>query len=542
MGSNSKDNSNLNERLSFIGLDPKARDTLRGLRPLIAKAIGPALTVFYDKVRNQPETRRFFSDDRHMAAAKGRQEEHWEIIASADYGEDYARRVRTIGETHARLGLEPRWYIGGYAIAAEQLIHSVVSEEWPSRLSLTKGRPREMAEAVSVLVKAVMLDMDLSIATYLESLEDRRRQSDEARKLAEANQAAALSALTGALEQLAAGDLTVRIDAALSAEFDDLKANFNATATKLRLAMSGVRDNASMISAGTREISTAADDLSRRTEQQAASLEETAAAVEEITTTVQKAAQGASHAQDVVTVATGDATKASDIVRKAVTAMGSIEKSSQQISQIIGVIDEIAFQTNLLALNAGVEAARAGDAGRGFAVVASEVRALAQRSAEAAKEIKELITASTSHVEEGVSLVGETGKALERIVAQVLDINNVVTAIAAGAKEQAIGLQQVNTAVSQMDQTTQQNAAMVEQTTAASHSLSEKTSELDRLIGSFNIGEPADERRPASLPRRPAKASPSARPSGARAGATATGQAQARKINPEPDAQDWKDF
>ena len=186
--------------------------------------------------------------------------------------------------------------------------------------------------------------------------------------------------------------------------------------------------------------------------------------------------------------------------------MNGIDQSSREISQIIGVIDEIAFQTNLLALNAGVEAARAGDAGRGFAVVASEVRALAQRSAEAAKEIKGLISTSTGQVDRGVDLVVETGKALQRIVAQVAEINGVVAAIAAGAKEQATGLHEVNTAVNQMDQMTQQNAAMVEETTAAAQSLAGETRDLEDLVARFEIGEQA-----ATAPARAAGGATSAR-------------------------------
>ena len=182
-----------------------------------------------------------------------------------------------------------------------------------------------------------------------------------------------------------------------------------------------------------------------------------------------------------------DAKKGAVVVRQAVEAMDAIAKSSQQISQIIGVIDEIAFQTNLLALNAGVEAARAGEAGRGFAVVASEVRALAQRSADAAREIKGLISTSTTQVNRGVSLVAETGKSLERIVAQVADVNEVIAEIASGAKEQSIALAEVNTAIGQMDQVTQQNATMVEETTAASHSLSQETEQLADLIGQFRV-------------------------------------------------------
>jgi methyl-accepting chemotaxis protein len=261
---------------------------------------------------------------------------------------------------------------------------------------------------------------------------------------------------------------------------------------KLQTAMTVIAANALGIRGGGEEISAAADDLSRRTEQQAASLEETAAALDEITATVKKTADGAKAANAVVAAAKGDAEHSGDVVRKAVEAMSAIERSSSQISQIIGVIDEIAFQTNLLALNAGVEAARAGDAGRGFAVVASEVRALAQRSATAAKEIKALISASGQQVAAGVDLVGETGKSLDRIVKQVAEISAVVTEISASAQEQSVGLAQVNTAINQMDQVTQQNAAMVEQSTAASHALSQEAEELARLVAAFKVGRLAE--------------------------------------------------
>ncbi len=208
---------------------------------------------------------------------------------------------------------------------------------------------------------------------------------------------------------------------------------------------------------------------------------------------MKKSAEGTSHARQVVAAADEDAKQSAVVVRQAVDAMSAIAKSSQQISQIIGVIDEIAFQTNLLALNAGVEAARAGDAGRGFAVVASEVRALAQRSAEAAKEIKALISDSAGQVDVGVKLVAETGRSLERIMAQVTEINAVVGDIAAGAHEQSTALQEINSAIEQMNLVTQQNAAMVEQSTAAGHSLSQEASKLSQLIGQFQVGRSASD-------------------------------------------------
>jgi methyl-accepting chemotaxis protein len=316
-----------------------------------------------------------------------------------------------------------------------------------------------------------------------------------------------LTQIGAGLARLADNDLEQKIETAFKPTFEKLRVDFNLAHENLRAALVQVAESADVIQSGSREIASASDDLSRRTEQQAASLEQTAAALDEITATVKKSSDGATHARQVVAAADDDARKSAVVVRQAVSAMDAIAKSAQQISQIIGVIDEIAFQTNLLALNAGVEAARAGDAGRGFAVVASEVRALAQRSAEAAKEIKGLISASTAQVDAGVKLVAETGKSLERIMAQVGEINTVVGEIAAGAREQATGLQEVNTAINQMDQATQQNAAMVEETTAATRSLSQETEQLSGLIGRFRIGRASAD---GSLRRQLRKAAPHA--------------------------------
>jgi methyl-accepting chemotaxis protein len=323
--------------------------------------------------------------------------------------------------------------------------------------------------------------------------ETERGAADEERRRGETEQTAVVSALAHSLARIAQGDLTARIETEFKGRYQQIKADFNAAIDRLKNTMLTIAHSTDTIQSGTREISSASDDLARRTEQQAASLQETAAALDEITATVKQSAEGASHARQVVVAADDDAKKSAVVVRKAVEAMDAIAKSAQQISQIIGVIDEIAFQTNLLALNAGVEAARAGDAGRGFAVVASEVRALAQRSADAAKQIKGLISTSTTQVGQGVKLVAETGKSLERIMAQVAEINNAVGEIAAGARQQAIGLQEVNGAINQMDQVTQQNAAMVEQSTAASHWLSQETAQLSDLVGQFQVGRAEDD-------------------------------------------------
>ncbi len=303
------------------------------------------------------------------------------------------------------------------------------------------------------------------------------------------NRVYAVTEIGDALTALAEGNLERRIDQAFTPELDKLRTDFNQAVNKLQEAMQAIASNTQGVRSGASQITQASDDLSRRTEQQAASLEQTAAALDQITVTVRKTAEGAVGARKVVADAKQDAERSGQTVREAVEAMNGIEKSSKEISNIIGVIDEIAFQTNLLALNAGVEAARAGDAGRGFAVVASEVRALAQRSADAAKEIKTLISASGRQVETGVKLVGETGQSLTRIIDRVSELNGVVGEIAASAQDQATSLHEVNAAINQMDQTTQQNAAMVEQSTAASHSLAGEAEELSNLVGQFAIGE-----------------------------------------------------
>mgnify|MGYP001793898053 CR=1 FL=1 len=316
-----------------------------------------------------------------------------------------------------------------------------------------------------------------------------RRAVEEERKAHAAEQEQVVQTLADGLQKLSVGNLTANIEQEFPGEYKQLRMDFNAAVTQLRDVMSTVVNNANGIERGVNEISQAADDLSKRTENQAASLEETAAALNQATTAVNETAGAAKHAYDIVGNARNEATESGEIVREAVSAMSEIERSSGEINQIISVIDEIAFQTNLLALNAGVEAARAGEAGRGFAVVASEVRALAQRSSDAAKEIKQLISASTQHVDSGVDLVGKAGSALGNIVERVAEVSQLVSNIASSAEEQSRGLGEINSAVNQMDQVTQQNAAMVEQSTAASHALKQEANELIRMVSHFSTGD-----------------------------------------------------
>ncbi|WP_312406702.1 PAS domain-containing methyl-accepting chemotaxis protein [Rhizobium sp.] len=304
--------------------------------------------------------------------------------------------------------------------------------------------------------------------------------------------------LASCLTNMADGDLSQTIDTPFIASLEKLRVDFNIASAKLREAMATVADNARAIASSSNEVRVAADDLAQRTERQAASVEETAAALEEITTTVKDSSKRAEESGALVNRAKADAERSGEIVREAIKAMDSIDNSSREISNIIGVIDEIAFQTNLLAPNAGVEAARAGEAGKGFAVVAQEVRELAQRSAGAAKEIKALITTSGNHVASGVELVSKAGTALQEIGGQVHQINSDILAIIDASREQSLALGNINHAINEVDQGTQQNAAMVEQQTAASRSLAHESQALFSLLEQFRFGQASAHSAPSA--------------------------------------------
>jgi len=473
-----------------------------------------ALDRFYARVGTRPETSKHFASPSAMGAAKGKQFDHWRHLFSNKPGPEYFARANTIGLVHARIGLEPRWYVGAYASIVAEVLSGLIGSSFG--IALDGGRT---ARAASTLVKMAMLDMTVALTSYFHAEEERRQQ--------------VIEQLGSVLARMAEGDFTAELGS-LPREYARIEADFAHMRERITEVLAEVATVSESIRTGGAEIQDASDDLARRTESQAATLEETAASLDVLTAGISRGAEEAAGASSAVVQSRDEAIEGATIVVEAVAAMDDIQKSASQIGKIVDVIDGIAFQTNLLALNAGVEAARAGDAGKGFAVVATEVRALAQRSADAARDIKLLIGDSTEQVSRGAALVRRSGAAFDTIVARVHEVANLVGSISERASEQSNGLTQVNGAVHQMDLVTQQNAAMVEEATAASRSLAAEATRLAELVGSFKL-QGSD--RPAPVATQPISLS---RPrGGVRRGPASVGATALQRVSPDPI---WSEF
>ncbi|MCJ1959123.1 globin-coupled sensor protein [Novosphingobium mangrovi (ex Hu et al. 2023)] len=512
----------ISERLEMFALTETDNSRFGGIARLISRA-GPAvLDKFYALVRADRRRAAFFKSQSVMDHARAKQLDHWVDLFSGRIDNAYMARAERIGHVHARIGLPPTFYVGAYA----QILADVIERDMTGGLAgpLMKGR----AKRLGTLVKVALMDMDIAISSYLEA-QDHSRETT-------------LSSLSTALETVAQGDLTTQLEA-LPAGFEQIQSDFAAMCDCIAQTLGAVAASSEQIRVGASEIRAASDDLSQRTESQAAALEESAAALDQLTSGVQTSAQGAGEVNRSVSEAEAEAREGGQVVEEAVEAMDGIQKSAQEIGAFVNVIDSIAFQTNLLALNAGVEAARAGDAGKGFAVVANEVRALAQRSAEAAQNIKDLIGSSEQQVGRGVALVGRTGEVFRRIVDKVSGITGLAAQISDNSQNQAGQLGQVNSAIGDMDRMTQQNAAMVEETTAAARNLAQQAEDLAKLVRMFKLDIGATGGNPLSVvPPSPAPApTPRALPEPAAYSAPRTSGALALQPEEATDA-DWAEF
>lgn len=454
------------KKLAFFNIGDSDFARFSDIAAALHKHAPAALDRLYDQIASTPDTAKFFGSRAGMNHARDKQIEHWAGMFRGRADTAYFESAERIGNVHARIGLEPGWYIGAYAMVLEHILNQMFSG-----VGGMIGAKRKARSAGS-MIKMALLDMEVAISAYF--------------KAEEAARVAVIDEVSAALRGMAEGDFATSVPE-LPAAFAELQLHLDGMRRQVSSALGDVSQTSMAVGVGAREIRQASDDLARRTEQQAASLEEASAAMTTLASTVRSSADDAAHMHDSVQQAHGEALKGGSVVGEAVDAMKDIHGSAQEIGKIISVIDGIAFQTNLLALNAGVEAARAGDAGRGFAVVATEVRALAQRTADAARDIKTLISASSTQVERGVSLVGQTGNTFSIIVEQVGHVAELASNIARMASEQAVSIGQVRETVREMDTMTQQNAAMVEEATAAARSLASESQRLSTLVANFRL-------------------------------------------------------
>ena len=510
------------QRISFIEINEKTRTTLKSLKGFVSHAMPEALDAFYSKVKVTPAVAKFFKSQDQLDSAAKRQNSHWTEILNAEFNEDYVNKVQIVGQIHARIGLEPRWYVGGYALLLDHLMRSFITARMTTGKMMSQpGKTREdVAESICALMKAALLDMDIAISVYIDSAEQLRLKAEEQDRRHQADRERAIGAIAGALKRLSENDLTSRIEEEMPEGFHSLKADFNNAIAQLEKSFIDISQGITAMRDGTGEIATASHDLASRAEKQAYTLEHTMEAFGKVTNSnaIGKSGKnaGSRNGSQLENGDTGD----ESVIGRANNAMRDILSGSAKIGQIVGVMDGISFQTNLLALNAGVEAARAGDAGRGFAVVASEVRALAGRSSDAAREIKVLISESAESVKQGAKMVSEADEALTEF----------------------------SKAMEAIEEITQQNAAIAEESTAAVANLRTEAERLAGIVKRFRLrGDgTAMATRSLSETHRPAPMARSAPP--ARSQANPVGQAQAKLAvalksgGAQAAADNWEEF
>ncbi len=502
------------ERLRFAGLDEDQTDVLRKHRQSLGAEVELALRDLFQRLQTFPDAARHFTSDRQIDRLHDLQASHWSVLTDARFDSLYAERVKVLSDTESKMGLDPRWQIAGHAVVLERLIGAMIEQFWPkAMLSLGKANRKELTDLVAALVRTVFVDTEISVSLrFNEQRHSHQRQLAEQRKAGEAE---ALALFGGVTQALGRGDLSVRTANEVPAAYQPLAMELNGALDVIQNEFIGLSDRATAMETSSRDLTGQTAQFAQRAKDQSEVLGETVMSLGAIVDRVRHNAGQTRAAEKSVAVTRQSAEKSGEIAGQAISAMADIEASAEKIGQIIGVIDEIAFQTNLLALNAGIEAARAGESGRGFAVVAQEVRALAQRSGDAAREIKQLVSSTKSQVEAGVERVGRTQDAISNIVEQVRGINDAIAGIAEETAGQVTGLQSATADLGRIGAEigdSADQAAGARETCADLHSV---ILELGQTIRQFHVQRQAPKTAFAPSYQAPAIPAPAGRPGNA---------------------------
>jgi methyl-accepting chemotaxis protein len=476
----------LRERLRFAGLDEEACTLLRDHRQALSPRIELALRDLFHRLQTNPDAARHFDSDRQLDRLHDLQSSHWNVLTDARFDGLYAERVKVLADTESRMGLDPRWQIASHAVVLEHLIVGAIENAWPRSLfPFGKARRKELCDLIAALVRAAFVDAEIAVSLRFNAL--RQQQHHQLSEQRKGDETEVTGLFQGFLSALGEGDLAARLPEDAPDAYRPIATGLNAALDQIQDALLAADKRAAAAEALARSLRDRAAEFSGKAGGEAEALSGHIAALGTMTARMRSGSIRIGEAETAASETRLAVERSGEIAGQAISAMADIEASAEKIGQIIGVIDEIAFQTNLLALNAGIEAARAGDSGRGFAVVAQEVRALAQRSGEAAREIKQLVSGTKTQVEAGVEIVGRTQDAISSIVEQVTSINAAVSGIAREAESQVGDLAATASEIGGISQAMSESAALAGETLASSDDLHTVILELGQTVRRFRF-------------------------------------------------------